>query len=143
MNANERELLQPNRTLLVPSALHWRSFAVKSIAQQHILIAQIQPPARNDRVRPGLLAAAVGLLEAAMFPVAGRAGLDEGDRPRIFLAQVEMAVCTDERTFAKLVPLLPARHAGAKVLAGPAFAIGIAIDKIAHADPPAVVVAHD
>src|SRR6266853_1665084 len=94
-------------------------------------------------MRPGFFAAPVGLLEAPMFPIADRAGLDESDCPLVLLPQIEITVGTNQRTFTQFVLFLPARRAGPEVLAGPSFTVGIAIDRIANSDHAAVVVAHD
>src|SRR5436853_6171046 len=63
------------------------------IAEQDVLIAEVQFALRDDGMRPAIQLRAVGLVEAAGFLVAFRAGLDQGDSTGAVLApQVEVAV---------------------------------------------------
>src|SRR6266436_2074941 len=54
-----------------------------------------------------------------------------------------MAVGIDQRAFAEFFFVLPLGFAGLEILAGPAFAFGIAVEIIAHLDDAAMMVGHD
>src|SRR5258708_5257576 len=79
-----------------------------------------------------------------MFFVAIGRSVNEGDCPGfIFLAQIQLAVRTNERTFAQLIFILPFRGSGFEILAGPAFAFRMSVDEIADFYDTAVMVGHD
>ena len=95
-------------------------------------------------MRPALLAAAVGRSKPALFPVTGRGSLEEGNHAFLsFLAAVEVAIRVNERAFAQLVLLLPPSLARLEFLAGPALAVGMAIEIFAEFHDAAVVVDHN
>ena len=52
-------------------------FRLHVVAEQHILVADVQLAVGDDRVRPGVVSASVGLLEAAALEVFLGAGLDQ------------------------------------------------------------------
>jgi hypothetical protein len=61
----------------------------------------------------------------------------------VFLTQVKMAVSAHQASLAQLLPVLPLGLASLEVLARPSFPIRIAVNKFAHLDDTAMVVAHD
>src|SRR4051794_4494914 len=71
------------------------------VAQQDVLIAQVQLAAGDDRVRPATGLAAVGLIESAAFVVAGRRRVDEHDGARaVLLPEIEVTLGVADRAFA-------------------------------------------
>src|SRR4051794_25560741 len=61
------------------------------VAEQRVLVAEVEPAVGDDRVRPARLAAVLRQLELAVYPVALRRCLDEGHRP-VLVTEVEPAV---------------------------------------------------
>src|SRR5439155_24978860 len=76
------------------------SLRLHVIAKKHIVVAQIEAAAGDDRVGPGRPLAAVGLLEARLLLVAGGTGLDESDLVALLATHVEVAVGCGHRAFA-------------------------------------------
>src|SRR6185295_5944872 len=60
-----------------------------------------------------------------------------------FAAKIKMAVGAGERPLSQFVPLLPDRRAGFEILADPAFAVRIAVEKVAHTNDTAMMIDHD
>src|ERR1017187_1419327 len=112
------------------------------VAEQNVLVAEVEFAAGNDRVRPRFLVTAVGLLEAAAFLETVGRGFTQGHCALVLRAQVKPVIGINDRTFAQLI-VLPLGGARLEVLAGPALVIRMAIDKIADLDDPAVLVAQD
>src|SRR6266404_4366378 len=86
-----------------PRALSRRSFILSVprfyvVAKQQILVAQVQLTVGNDRVRPGGLLAAVGLVETTAFEVLLRVRLDEEHRALLGTI-VEAAIRQGHRAF--------------------------------------------
>src|SRR5262249_38166605 len=68
------------------------------VAEQYILVAQVQFAVGNDRVRPGRLLTTVGLVEAATLDVALRVRLNQ-EQGAILGAIVESAICQAHGAF--------------------------------------------
>src|ERR1017187_6769996 len=112
------------------------------VAEQNVLVAEVEFAAGDDRVRPRFLVTAVRLLEAAMLLEAGGRGFNEDHRALVLRAQVKPVIGINDRAFAQLV-VLPLGLTALEVLARPAFVIRMAIDKIAELDDAAVLVAQN
>src|SRR5262245_18034248 len=85
------------------------------IAKQHFLIAKIEFAVGDDGMRPGIVAATEGLIEAPAFHVFVRIGFDQNHRSS-FIAIVEPAVGVGDRAFARSV-ILPADLSGLEIQA--------------------------
>ncbi len=87
------------------------------VAEQHILVAQVQFAVGNNRVRPSWLSAAVGLLEAATLEVFLRVWLNQ-EHGTVLGAIVEPAIGQSHRAFrraALAAALIPQNVAGLEV----------------------------
>src|ERR1035441_7363621 len=135
--ANSRQLAEFADRCALPAVLH-----LGVVEEQTVRFAEVEFAAGDDRVRPGFLVAAVGLLEAAMFLEAVGRGFNEDHRALVLRAQVKPVIGINDRPFAQLI-VLPLGGARLEVLAGPALVIRMAIDKIADLDDAAVLVAQN
>src|SRR5437016_8483200 len=88
------------------------------VAEQYILVAQVQFAVGNDRVRPGRLLAAVGLVEAATLDVLLRIRFDQ-EHGALLGAIIESAIRQGHRAFRRralaAVALVPQEIAGLEV----------------------------
>src|ERR1043166_4529304 len=110
------------------------------VAEEHVLVAEVEPAIRDDRMRPAVLRAALGLVEAAAFLVSVRRGFDERDGALLALAAaVEMPVGVTDRAFADSL-VAPLDVAALELLADPSLAVREAVEVIAEEDHAAVVV---
>src|ERR1019366_8642823 len=110
------------------------------VAEQDVHVAEVELATGNDGVGPRFLVAAVRLLEAAMFLEAFGRSFNEDHCALVLRAQVEPAIGIEDRALARR-GALPLGLAGLEVLTRPALVVRMAIDKIAHLDDAAVLVA--
>src|SRR5208283_2415984 len=81
-------------------------------AEKQLVVAEVEPPAGNNRLRPDLahLAWQLGLLRdleaAVLCPPRSRRGVDQYARPVIRVIAVELPVCAGKGALAELL-LLP------------------------------------
>src|ERR1039458_7480256 len=135
--ANSRQLAEFADRCALPGLLR-----LHVVAEQDVLVAEVEFAAGDDRVGPCFLVTAVGLLEAAMFLESVGRGFNEDHRALILRAQVKPVIGIYYRTFAQLI-VLPLGGTRLEVLARPAFVVRMAIDKIADLDDAAVLVPQD
>src|SRR5437660_1218273 len=89
------------------------------VAEEEVLVAEVELAVGYDGVGPGIFAAVLGLFEAAVFFVGFGGGFDEDDLAAagVFFAEVEAVVGVGDGAFADL-RLLPLGLAADQVLAG-------------------------
>src|ERR1035437_7356268 len=113
------------------------------VAEEHITVSQIEAAARNDRMGPTVFVAAVGLVEAAFFRPARGCRIEQHHGSRsAFSAEIEYTARACERALSQFLFFPPYHFAGLEVLAKPAFAIGMAVELVAHLHHAAVLVFH-
>src|SRR5262245_29809604 len=120
-----------------------RSTLLHVVTEQPVLIAQVEFSIGDDRMRPTLVIASLGLIETAFLFVARRCRFDQCDSPfAAFAAQIKMSIGTGQRAFADS-PFAPNHVPGFQFLAHPTLAIGMPIDVLANADHTSMMIDHD
>src|SRR5262249_8568926 len=107
------------------------------VTEQHTLVAQIEPAARDHRMAKGRETAPVRLLEPAFLLVAVRYSFDKRDLTAL-AAHVKMAIRRDQRTLTDTT-LPPLGGSGLEAHANECGTRG-AVDVVAHTDDAAVMV---
>src|SRR5579863_2859068 len=91
---------------------------------------------------PCLFLGACGLGEAALLGVAVRQSVSKNYIAAVFFAAIEFSIRPDHGPFLDLLLFGPNGFACLSLLAGQAFAVGIAINVIAYAHHPALMIGH-
>src|SRR2546428_561642 len=99
------------------------------VAEQEILVTQVEPAAGDDGVGPGGFSAAVRLLEAALLDIPGGGRLGQCDGTSL-AADVEVSIGADEGAFTH-APIGPGDLARLPVQAGEVGPIE-ALEVVAH-----------
>src|SRR5262249_17672258 len=95
-------------------------------------------------MRPAILATASRRGEAPFLDKAFRGGFEQRhDAVFRFFTTIEAAVRGGDRAFVELALLLPDRLARLEILAGPAFAVRVAVEVIAQFHDAAMMIHHD
>src|ERR1051325_4712510 len=104
----DRPPVASRQSRAVLSLLVSRSAALHVVAEEQVLVADVELAARDHRMGPAVLVRPLGLVEAAMLPPAFRRGLDEGDRAGTILGpEVEPAIGRGEAALPQLLLLPP------------------------------------
>src|SRR5712692_141175 len=117
---------------------------VDVIAHEHVLIAQVQFAARDDRMRPAL-ALDAGQLERALQAILFGAGLDQS-HDAVLVAEIEMAIGVHYRgrALARTAARTPGRLAGLHLHTErePLVVAVAAVYVVPHPDHAAMVILH-
>ena len=116
------------------------------VAEQDVLVADVELAAADDGVGPALFSGAVRLFEAACFLVGFRIDFDECDDagvvfPATFAAQIQHAVGDCQCTFSNGA-ILPLHFSSLHLHARPTAFITVPIHKVADARDSAVMIDH-